>query len=475
MDSARSELCFLSAMELLDHYRRRALSPVEVVDAVLAQIERLDPHLHAFLTVTAEEARRQALEAEYAYAHGEHRPLLGVPVSIKDVTPVAGVRWTSGSLLWKDRVATEDAPVVERLRAAGAIILGKTNTPELGWKGDSGNRLIGPTSNPWKLDRTAGGSSGGAAAAVAAGMGPLAQGTDGAGSIRIPASFCGIVGFKPSFGRVPYYPPSAVELLAHVGPMTRTVADAALMLSVMAGPDPRDRHSLPLECSDGEALERDLAGARVAWLGRVGDVPVDPEVAAIARRAVAVFEDLGCSVEELVEPLEDPYPVLDILWSVAMTAVHRDDLHAVRDLLDPGRLTVIEHGLRWRGVDVGWALAERNRYVDRLRQRLERFDFVVSPTTPVTAFAAGADHPGQIAGYPTTYLSWTPFTYPFNISGQPAISVPCGWTQEGLPVGLQIVGRWRADASVLRAAAAFERARPWSHQRPPLASGGETG
>jgi len=198
-------------------------------------------------------------------------------------------------------------------------------------------------------------------------------------------------------------------------------------------------------------------------------------VAAIARRAVAVFEDLGCGVKELVEPLEDPYPVLDILWSVAMAAVHRDDLDAVRDLLDPGRLTVIEHGLRWRGVDVGWALAERNRYVDRLRQRLERFDFVVSPTTPVTAFAAGADHPGQIAGYPTTYLSWTPFTYPFNISGQPAISVPCGWTQEGLPVGLQIVGRWRADASVLRAAAAFERARPWSHQRPPLASGGKTG
>lgn len=296
MNAAQLELCFLSATELLEQYRRRALSPVEVVDAVLEQIERLDPAVRAFLTVTAEQARRQAIEAEYAYAHGDRRPLLGVPVSIKDVTPVAGVRWTSGSLLWKDRIAEEDAPIVERLRAAGAILLGKTNTPELGWKGDSGNRLIGPTRNPWQLERTAGGSSGGAAAAVAAGMGPLAQGTDGAGSIRIPASFCGIVGFKPSFGLVPYYPPSAVELLAHVGPMTRTVADAALMLAVMAGPDPRDRHSLPASGVDFTALDGQLQGKRVGWLRRVGDVPVDREVERVVQEAVAAFTELGCVV-----------------------------------------------------------------------------------------------------------------------------------------------------------------------------------
>ncbi len=474
MDAARLELCFLPATELLAEYRRRALSPVEVVDAVLEQIDRLDPRLHAFITVTAEEARQQALEAEYAYAHGDRRPLLGVPVSIKDVTPVAGVRWTSGSLLWKDRIATEDAPIVERLRAAGAVIIGKTNTPELGWKGDSGNRLIGPTRNPWHLERTAGGSSGGAAAAVAAGMGPLAQGTDGAGSVRIPASFCGIVGFKPSFGLVPYYPPSAVELLAHVGPMARTVTDAALMLAVMAGPDPRDRNSLPDTGVDFTRLEDGVRGKRLLWLARVGEVPVEREVAEIARRATAAFEELGCLIDEWTEPLEDPYPVLDVLWSSAMAAVHRDDYEQVRELLDPGRCQVIERGFGWRGVDVAWALAERSRYADRLRRELEAYDFVLSPTTPVTAFAAGADHPGSIAGYPTTYLNWTPFTYPFNFTGQPAISVPAGFTSAGLPVGLQIVGRWRDDLGVLRAAYAFERLRPWRHVRPPMVSEGGT-
>jgi len=470
MDTARRELCFLSATELLQAYRRRALSPVEVVDAVLEQIARLDPVLHAFVTVTAEEARRQAIEAEYDYAHAAWRPLSGIPVSIKDVTPVAGVRWTSGSLLWKERVAAEDAPVVERLRAAGAVLIGKTNTPELGWKGDSGNRLVGPTRNPWNLARTAGGSSGGAAAAVASGMGPLAQGTDGAGSVRIPAAFCGIVGFKPSFGLVPYYPPSAVELLAHIGPMARTVADAALLLAVMAGPDPRDRNSLPDTGIDYTRLDADLRGTRMLWLSRVGAVPVEPEVAAIARQAAEAFAELGCTIEERTEPLEDPHAVLDILWSSAMAAVHRDDYEQVKDWLDPGRCAVIERGFGWRGVDVAWALAERSRFADRLRRELEGYDFVLSPTTPVTAFAAGADHPGSIAGYPTTYLSWTPFTYPFNLTGQPAISVPAGFTREGLPVGLQIVGRWRDDLGVLRAAAAFERLRPWQHRRPPVVS-----
>ncbi|MCS7050933.1 MAG: amidase family protein, partial [Thermomicrobium sp.] len=254
-----------------------------------------------------------------------------------------------------------------------------------------------------------------------------------------------------------------------IGPMTRTVPDAALMLSVMAGPDPRDRPSLPESGTDFTQLERSLHGTRIGWLRRVGDMPVDREVERAVQEAVQVFVELGCQVEELRDPLEDPYPVLDILWSAAMAAVHRDDLAAVRDLLDPGRLAVIERGLAWRGVDVAWALAERTRYAERLRQRLAPYDFVVSPTTPVPAFAAGADHPGTVEGHPTTYLSWTPFTYPFNLSGQPAISVPCGFTSAGLPVGLQIVGRWRDDLGVLQVAAAFERARPWGAIRPTMA------
>lgn len=468
---SRDELCYLSALELRALYRKRALSPVEVVDAVLERIERLNGTLTAFVTVTADLARRQALAAEHAYAAGHDQPpLLGVPVSIKDVTPTKGIRTTRGSLLWKDWIPEEDAPIVERLYAAGAVLLGKTNTPELGWKGDSGNRVVGPTHNPWKLGRTAGGSSGGAAAAVAAGMGPLAQGTDGAGSIRIPAAFCGIFGFKPSFGLVPYYPPSTVESLAHVGPMTRTVADAVLMLDVMAGPDPRDRNSLNASGVDFLAsLDAEIRGLRIGWIARVGNTPVDPEVERIASQAAQAFTELECTVEPLPASLEDPYPVLDLMWSTAMAAVHRDDLDRVRELIDPGRLQVIEAGLRVRGVDLAWAHAERGFYADRLRRATERYDLLLSPTVPVPAFAAGADHPGEVAGYRTTYLSWTPFTYPFNMSGQPAASVPCGFTSEGLPVGLQIVGRWRDDVTVLRAAAAFERLRPWNQHRPPLA------
>lgn len=467
---SQGELCYLSAIELRELYRKRALSPVEVTDAILERIERLNPTLTAFITVTADLARKQALEAEQAYAAGHDRPpLLGVPLSIKDVTPTRGVRTTRGSLLWKDWIPEADAPVVERLYAAGGVLLGKTNTPELGWKGDSGNRVVGPTHNPWKIGRTAGGSSGGAAAAVAAGLGPLAQGTDGAGSIRIPAAFCGIFGFKPSFGLIPYYPPSAVESLAHMGPMTRTVADAALMLNVMAGPDPRDRNSLnPTGIDYLASLKGEIAGLRACWISRAGDVPVDPEVARLAEDAARAFSELGCEVEALPEPLDVPYTALHLIWSTAMAAVHRDDLEQVRELLDPGRLAVIEAGLNVRGVDLAWAHAERSAYADRLRRLMERYDILLTPTVPVPAFAAGADHPGEIQGHPTTYLSWTPFTYPFNFSGQPAATVPCGFTSEGLPVGLQIVGRWRDDVTVLRAASAFERCRPWAQLRPPV-------
>ena len=467
------DLCYLSAIELRELYRRRALSPVEVVDAVLERIERYNPVLTAFVTVTGERARQQALEAELAYAAGRDLPpLLGVPVSVKDVTPTRGIRTTRGSLLWRDWIPEEDAPVVERLYRAGAVLLGKTNTPELGWKGDSGNRVVGPTHNPWRIGRTAGGSSGGAAAAVAAGLGPLAQGTDGAGSIRIPAAFCGIFGLKPSFGLVPYYPPSTVETLAHVGPMSRTVADAALMLNVIAGPDPRDRNSLNSTGVDYVAtLAESVAGLRAGWVARVGDLPVDPEVEQLTEDAARAFFDLGCEVEALTEPIEDPYPVLHLLWSTAMAAVHRSNLAEVRDLIDPGRLAVIETGRSVSGVDLAWAHAERAAYAERLRRATQRYDFLLTPTVPITAFTAGADHPGQVGGRPTTFLSWTPFTYPFNFTGQPAATVPCGFTREGMPVGLQIVGRWRDDSTVLRLAAAFEQLRPWAQDRPPLTSG----
>lgn len=464
------ELWYLSALELRRLYLARALSPVEVAQALLERIDRLNPTVNAFVTVTADLAMEQALRAEREYAAGRSDPpLLGIPVSLKDLTATKGIRTTRGSLLWKDWVPDFDAPVAERVYQAGAVMLGKTNTPEMGWKGDSGNRVVGPTHNPWKHGRTAGGSSGGAGAAVAAGLGPLAQGSDGAGSIRIPASFCGIFGFKPSFGLVPYFPPSSVESLSHIGPMTRTVRDAALFLNVMAGPDPRDRMSLNATGLDYlAATEGGVDGLRVAWSPDLGHAAIDPEVRAIAERAASAFTDLGCAVEEVAPDFGDPYPILDTFWVTGQAATHRSDLDRVRGQLDPGRLAVIEKGHQVSGIELASAYAQRAEFAERVRRFMEPYDLLLTPTLPVAAFEAGADHPGEINGRATSYLSWTAFTYPFNLTGQPAATVPCGMTEAGLPVGLQIVGRWRDDVTVLRAAAAFEDARPWAQLKPPV-------
>ncbi|HET8524940.1 MAG TPA: amidase [Thermomicrobiales bacterium] len=463
------DLCFLPATELLDHYRHRRLSPVEVTEAVLGRIDRLNPIINAFITVTPELALEQAREAERAHVAGDIvGPLAGVPISIKDLTPTRGIRTTRGSLIDPEWVPDYDAPFVERVYAAGAVMLGKTNTPEYGWKGDSGNRLVGPTHNPWRLGRTAGGSSGGGAAAVAAGLGPLAQGSDGAGSIRIPSAFCGIFGVKPSFGLVPQYPPSAVGDLSHLGPMTRTVRDAALLLTVTAGRDTRDRLSWSsgidyLASIDGNGNVR---GMRVAWSPDLGYAPVAPAVRRATKAAIAHFEDLGANVEEVNPGLPDPWDILDPLWACGMAAIHQENLDQVRDKLDPGRLAVIERASRFSGVDLASAMRRREAYRDDLRRFMSKYDLLLTPTLPITAFAAGEDHPGEIAGVETTYLNWTAFTYPFNISGQPAATVPCGFDNEGLPIGLQIVGRWHDDTAVLRAAAAFETIAPWSMHRP---------
>jgi aspartyl-tRNA(Asn)/glutamyl-tRNA(Gln) amidotransferase subunit A len=440
-----------------------------VTEAVLGRIERLNPSLTAFVTVTHERARDDARRAEAAYRNGDAGPLAGVPVSIKDITPTKGIRTTRGSLIDQDWVPDEDPPLVERLYAAGAVMLGKTNTPELGWKGDSGNRVVGPTHNPWRHGLTAGGSSGGAAAAVAAGLGPLAHGTDGAGSIRIPAAFCGVFGLKPSFGLVPMWPISAVGDVAHHGPITRTVRDAALMLDVMAGADPRDRFSWSSGADHLAACERtDLRGLRVAWSPTLGYAAVAPDVAARAAVAAGRFADLGAEVEEADPGLPDPWEIAGVMWTCAMGGYFRGRMDAVGDLLDPGLRRVVERAARYSGADLAAAQQARNAYCDGMRRVFERYDLLLTPTLPVTAFAAGLDEPPRDDDRDETPLDWTPFTYPFNLTGQPAVTVPCGVADDGLPVGLQIVGRWHDDASVLRAAAAFEAAAPWSQEVPPV-------
>jgi len=472
-----NELCFLTALELRDRYRDRRLSPVEATEAVLRRIERLNPQLTAFVTVTADLALEQARVAEREYAPGgSPGPLAGIPVSIKDLTPTRGIRTTRGSLLYEDWIPDEDAPFVERCYAAGAVMLGKTNTPEFGWKADTTNRIVGSTHNPWLYGRTAGGSSGGGAAAVAAGMGPLAQGSDGGGSIRIPGSLCGIFGLKPSFGLVPQYPPSAFGDLSHLGPMTRSVRDAALMLDATAGGDPRDRLSWSSGVDYLAACDGDISQLRIAWSPDLGYATVDSDVRDVTEKAARRFEELGCHVEEMTPDLPRPDDIWWKMWASGNAALHMEDLEQVRDRIDSGRLPMIEFGQALSGAEVAVQQIRRAAYYQGMQRFMEQYDLLLTPTLATTAFTAGETGPTEIGGKPMeTPGAWTPFCSAFNLTGQPAATVPCGFDAVGLPIGLQIVGRWHDDATVLRAAAAFEALNPWSHLRPSFDGVGPSG
>lgn len=463
------ELCFMPATEMIERFTRRTLSPVEVAEAVVAQIERFDPAINAFVTRTPELALEQAERAESEYTRRTARTLSGVPISIKDLTPTRGIRTTRGSLIEPDWVPDYDPPFVQRVNEAGAVMLGKTNTPEFGWKGETTNRVAGSTHNPWKYGKTPGGSSGGGAAAVAAGMGPLAQGSDGAGSIRIPCGFSGIFGLKPTFGLVPQYPASVLGDISHMGPMTRTVADSALLLNVTAGADPTDRWGFSSGIDYVAALNpAAVKGLKIAWTPGLGYAAVDPEVARIAENAAMAFADLGAEIVHTDPGLPDPWDIVDAIWACGMAGMHKDNLDAVREIIDPGRLEVIESASRYTAIDLANAHIRRSHYYDGLRMFFESYDLLLTPTLPCGAFDVGQAHPGSIDGRQTTYLGWTAFTYPFNLTGSPAATVPAGFTAEGLPVGLQIVGRRHDDSLVLSAAASFEHIRPWSHLRPPL-------
>jgi aspartyl-tRNA(Asn)/glutamyl-tRNA(Gln) amidotransferase subunit A len=465
------ELCWLTATELAGMIRRRKVSPVEVVDAALRRIDALNPRLNAYVLVAAESARREARAAERALTRRAATlgPLHGVPFSVKDLVITKGVRTTFGTPLYRDNVPTEDAPMVARLKAAGAIMLGKTNTPTLGWIGATHNLLFGITRNPWHLDRTPGGSSGGAAAAVAAGLGPIAVGTDGGGSIRIPASCVGIFGFKPSFGRIAVYPASPAWSLSHVGPLTRSVADSALVMSVCAGPDERDPYSLPAERADyKKAINGNLQGLRVAYTDDLGFAEVvDPEVAAVCARAARAFRELGARVEE-VKPR---WPAPTEYWAQIFhggIATRLAPYLDRRDQIDAGLLRIIEEMLKNPPTRYVQAWFDRLAWWQHPRALFDKYDLLLTPTIARPPFGVGLDHPSEIAGRPVSPWAWIPFTYAFNLTGQPAASVPAGFTKDGLPVGLQVVGRRFQDTLVLRASAAFERVRPWAAAQPPV-------
>jgi aspartyl-tRNA(Asn)/glutamyl-tRNA(Gln) amidotransferase subunit A len=454
-----SDLCTLSATALLEGYRKRTLSPVEVTQAVLMRIEALNPRLNAFNLVAGDSAFDEAKASEARWSSGQPKGLLdGVPVSIKDIILTKGWPTLRGSKTvdakgpWND-----DAPATARLREHGAVLLGKTTTPEFGWKGVTDSPLTGITRNPWNPAKTPGGSSGGAAAAVAAGMGPLAVGTDGGGSIRIPCSFTGLFGIKPSFGRVPAWPISPFGTVAHVGPITRDVTDAALMLTVLSQPDARDWHALPYEPRDYRTgLNLGVQDLRIAYSSNLGYAKVDPEVADIVRKAVDTFSDLGAKVEEKHPGFEDAEPIFRMHWFSGAAALMRTVKN--KQQCDPGLLEVAAQGEKITAADLLDAQMKRSALGIYMNLFHRDFDLLVTPTLAVAAFDVGRECP------PTPdnqrWTDWTPFTFPFNLTGQPAASIPCGFTKAGLPVGLHIVGPRYADALVLRAARAFETARP---------------
>ena len=469
---ASPDLVWLSAVELTDMIRRKAVSPVEVTDAVLARIERLNPKLNCFCAVTADEARDLALAAEAAVMTGERLGLLhGVPFSVKDLVWTRHVPTTAGSRLFADHVPEEDAVVVERLKGAGGVILGKTTTPEFGHKGVTDSPLFGITRNPWNPELTPGGSSGGTAAAVAAGLGPIGVGTDGGGSIRIPASFCGIYGLKPSFGRVPQAPGfPGWENLTHTGPMTRTVRDAALMLDAIAGPDDRDRYSLPAAGrSFLAACEEGIAGLSVAWSPDLGYARVDPEVADLCATAAERFESFGGHVEVVSPSWEDPEEMFRVTVGAETWGAWGDRLEADGDKMDRSFRAFLKYGATITSAQLLRALRGRNEFWTEVQRFLARFDLLITPTVAVPPFEVGRPGLNEVNGQPSSPLGWMPFCFPFNLTGQPAASVPVGFTRAGLPVGLQIVGRRHADHTVLAASAAFEAAQPWADRRPPIA------
>jgi amidase len=467
-----TDLCFTPATELVSLIRRRKVSPLEVTKAVLARIERVNPPLNAYCTVAAEQALDAAKRASAAPTRGAGLGALhGIPVSIKDLTLTQGIRTTEGSKIFEHRVPDRDALVVERLKAAGAIVLGKTNTPEFGAGANTFNAVFGPTRNPWNPALTCGGSSGGAAVALATGMGPLAQGSDLGGSLRLPAAFCGVVGFRTSPGLVPVWPATlAWDPWSVEGPMARTVPDTALMLAAIAGPDPRAPLSYAVDTQKLTRAVRAprIKALRVAWGGNLGITPVDDEVLRVCHGATAVLRQLGAYVDDAHPDFAGLHEIVNVSRGVGMVARHADKLPRWRGLMQENLVKNIDYGLTLTPSDIGRAERMRTELWGRVREFYARYDLIVTPTAAVPPFPVEVVYPTEINGQPMThYIEWALLTYAFTVVGLPAISVPCGFTRTGLPVGLQIAGRWRDEAGVLRAAAAFEAAQPWAHRRPP--------
>ncbi|MCZ6789451.1 MAG: amidase family protein [Chloroflexi bacterium] len=469
-----SDLTFAPAWKLRQLIGEKRVSPVELTELFLRRIEELNPTLNAYLTVAADQALESAREAEAAVQRGDSLgPLHGVPISIKDLATTKGIRTTRGSLLFKDFIPDEDEVQVQRIRGAGAVILGKTNTPEFGHLGTSENLLGDACRNPWDSTRTSGGSSGGAAAGLASGMHPLAHGSDGGGSIRIPASMCGVYGIKPTQGRVPkpYHGPGGWGMFGQSGPITHTVRDAAILLQVLAGPDPSDPTCLQESPPDFAAsLDDGVKGLRIGWSPDLGSVAVDPEVSRVTQEAAQVFGEHGAVVEEagFTWDHEEIRETFKTLFFSDYAAAFGEAPAARVEQMTPTFQAIIEQARQWPVSRLALALRELEWHRGRVAELFRGFDLLLTPTLATTAFPVG-QRPEVIDGKAVDpFWGFNPFNFPFNMSGNTAASVPCGFSEKGLPIGLHIVGRKGAEATVLAASAVFEAARPWAGRRPPV-------
>ncbi len=463
------DIPYMTALEMRAAITAKKLSAVELMTETLSRMESLESILNAFVTPTPESALEAAQAADKAMASGKSLGALhGIHISVKDLINVGGVRTTLGSRLMADNVAEVDAPSVERARAAGACIIGKTTTTEFGCKAGGGDSpLTGVTRNAWDTGKTTGGSSAGAATTVAAGLTPFALGTDGGGSVRIPSSFCGVFGIKAQFGRVPVSPTSATPTLAHVGPIARSVRDAALLLGVIAGFDARDPAAVSAEVPDFlAACEVPVEGMRVAWSPTLGYARPDREVLEATERAARAFEAMGCSVDLVDEVFDDPVDIWNAEFYAGAGTRFKDPLRSSRDLFDPAVAELLEGALDQTIDEYYSNVFARYDLREKTRQFFESYDLLLTPTLPVPPFDAGVNVPPQLQDRNT--VSWVYYTYPFNLTGNPAASIPCGFSQENLPIGLHMVAGTNKETDILRAAAAFEAANPWGHRKPPL-------
>jgi len=482
----KEEISFMSATEMADKIRNQELSSLEITETIIERIEKINPLINAYCTPTFDLAREMAKKADIAVKKGEKLGLLhGIPTSIKDETETKGIRTTYGCVVYENYIPKEDEPVVQRLKNAGIVILGKTNTPAFGYKGVTDNLLFGPTKNPWNLEKTSGGSSGGAAAAVAAGISPLAIGSDGGGSIRIPSSFCGVYGLKPQFGRIPQPDMRLAGYLGtfvHKGPLVRYVKDAALMLDVLAGPDDIDRYSLPKpNFSYLKKLEEKPQTLKIGYSFNMGFIQIiDEEVKQSVMNAIQKFENfdwiveksekinLKSSHENLLGKINIRMPelVMWIIWTNGFAYSSKKLFKKWEDKLDPELIQNIKVGLNYSIDDIKSAELHREFIYSNICRHFKEYDILITPTLACPAFRLGISNAEEINGRQVGPGAWMHYTYPFNMSGHPAASIPCGWSSNGLPIGMQIVGNRFDELTVLQVSKAFEEIAPWQKKRP---------